>query len=105
MEAAGRREDVDAIILNDRGIAMRRTVVAFLAAALALPIPALMLSAQAQSPAGNAIPVIVDNFVRAESDLYSAPLRSRTAAPLRSRTAAPFRSSSAAATARSRIAC
>src|SRR5262245_33523289 len=43
---------------------------------MALGISALSItlaatsSAHAQSPSGNAIPVTVDNFVRAESDLY-----------------------------------
>jgi hypothetical protein len=40
------------------------------AAALALGIAATALTARAQAPAGAPIPVSVDNFVRAESDLY-----------------------------------
>ena len=39
--------------------------------ALALMLAAIN-GAQAQAPAGNAVPVTVDNFVRAESDLYFA---------------------------------
>ena len=35
---------------------------------------AAMGVAQAQTPSSNAIPVTVDNFVRAESDLYMAGL-------------------------------
>ncbi len=37
------------------------------AAAMAI---AAISAAQAQVPAGNAVPVTVDNFLRAESDLY-----------------------------------
>ena len=39
------------------------------ASALALTA---IYNARAQSPAGNAIPVTVDNFIRAESDTYAA---------------------------------
>jgi hypothetical protein len=45
-------------------------------AKLAVYVSALALTAiceaHAQSPAGNAIPVTVDNFIRAESDMYAA---------------------------------
>jgi len=49
---------------------MRRTALASVAAALAMALATLTQSAQAQSPAGNPVPVTVDNFIRAESDKY-----------------------------------
>jgi hypothetical protein len=46
-----------------------------ISATLLLVSIGLIASAQAQSPAGDSVPVTVDNFVRAESDLYFAGLQ------------------------------
>ena len=43
-----------------------KVLIAFLAAATLAAISA----AQAQAPSGNAIPVTVNNFIRAETDMY-----------------------------------
>ena len=40
------------------------------ASLIAASLLAAINAVQAQSPAGNAVPVTVDNFIRAESDLY-----------------------------------
>jgi len=49
---------------------MRTTALVPFAAAFAMALATLTQTAQAQSPAGNAVPVTVENFIRAESDLY-----------------------------------
>ena len=62
-------------------------------------------SAAGRRPAGNAVPVTADNFIRAETDMYFGGVVKRQAASASSRTTASRRRSTSTSCARTATRC